>query len=128
MCQYRNGVVACLYRHPADRKRRDENSTARFCVPAAIRVPIPFRGSANVERVPRTFGNLLLVEAFGALIRLGQLSGDAQILRQHSRQDILAALTAAAIRRLSLRRARGAGFSVWLRFQLWAELVRPTTL
>ncbi len=102
MCQYRNGVVACLYRHPADRKRRDENSTARFCVPAAIRVPIPFRGSANVERVPRTFGNLLLVEAFGALIRLGQLSGDAQILRQHSRQDILAALTAAAIRRLSL--------------------------
>jgi hypothetical protein len=30
MCQYRNGVVACLYRHPPDRKRRDENSTARF--------------------------------------------------------------------------------------------------
>src|SRR5258708_195627 len=26
--------------------------------------PVPFRGSANVERVPRTFGNLLLVEAF----------------------------------------------------------------
>jgi len=66
MCQYRNGVVACLYRYPADRNRRDENSTDRFCVPAAIRVSIPFRGSANVERVPRTFGNLLLVEAFGA--------------------------------------------------------------
>ena len=37
----------------------------RFCVPAAIRVPVPFRGSANGERVPRTFGNLLFVEALG---------------------------------------------------------------
>ena len=36
-----------------------------LCVPAAIRVPVPFRGSANGERVPRTFGNLLFVEALG---------------------------------------------------------------
>jgi hypothetical protein len=65
MCQYRNGVVPCLNRHPADRKRRDENSSARFCVPAAIRAPVPFRGSANVERVPRTFRNFWFVEASG---------------------------------------------------------------
>lgn len=60
-------LISC----PADRKRRDENTDCRFCVPAAIRVLVPFRGSANVERVPRTFGNLLFVEALLSLTRVG---------------------------------------------------------
>ncbi len=37
------------------RERRDENKESHSRVAMAIRVPAPFRGSAKMERFPRTF-------------------------------------------------------------------------
>jgi hypothetical protein len=65
MRQCRNGVVACLYQCHGPESAGTRRRSCRRYVLAVIRVPVPFRGSANVERVPRTFGNLLFVEASG---------------------------------------------------------------
>ncbi len=64
MRQCRNGVVACLYQCHGPESAGTRRRSCRRYVLAVIRVPVPFRGSANVERFPRTFGNLLFVEAF----------------------------------------------------------------
>jgi hypothetical protein len=42
----------------SSRKPRDENPECHWCV-VRIRVPVPFRGSANVERFPRIFQSAL---------------------------------------------------------------------
>ena len=36
------------------RKRRDEDAECHSIVSMAIRIPVPFHGSANLERFPRT--------------------------------------------------------------------------
>ncbi len=53
------------------RKRRGEDAECHSYLVMAIRVPVPFRGSANVERFPRTFQS-----ALGRTSISGSNSGD----------------------------------------------------
>ena len=49
---------------PDRRKRRDENTNFAAGVLAAVRAPVPFRGSAKVERFPRTIEKFVLREVW----------------------------------------------------------------
>lgn len=47
------GQKWCADYNAAGRKRRDEDAECHSIVSMAIRIPVPFHGSANLERFPR---------------------------------------------------------------------------